>query len=507
MGKPPVTILFLCFLLALAVAAATSIGPDHEQDAVSTYIVHVMPAHAPRPSMPHRAAAAARLSRAYTSFLRDLLLPEHVARPAPRLLYSYAHAATGFAARLTARQAAHLEAQPCIAAVVPDTVYEPHTTLSSSFLHLSPSSGLQAESNGATDAVIAVLDTGVYPEGRASFAPDSSTAHLIPAATVPYDAGVEILRYMVTTPYPVGKILFFGTVIGSSPSAPRVASFSGRGPSIPAPEILKPDVVAPGVDILAAWTGLNSPTELDVDPRRVMFNIYSGTSMAAPHVSGIAALLKKARPRWSPAVIQSALTTTAYDLDSAGDAIKDMATGKVAGPFELGAGHVDPNRALDPGLVYDAGEDDYLYFLCGLGYSQEEIDGIFTRDGSVTNCSTKVSSTLSDLNRATFSVVFKAYGDSLTLHRIVRNVGSNVDAVYNISGVAPPGTQLRITPSKLVFDAEHPTRMYTVVFSTVSSGNFTTYTHGSIVLSDGVHKVRSPIAVIWPSQSAAFSAM
>lgn len=168
MGKQLVVL--TCFLLA--VATATFI--DLEQDAVSTYIVHVAPAHAPRSS--HRAA---RLTRAYTSFVHELL-SAHISHPAPRILYSYVHAVTGFAVRLTARQAAHLEAQPNIVAVVRDTVYELHTTLSSSFLHLSPSSGLQAASNGATDAVIGLLDMGIYPKDRASFAADPSLPPLPP---------------------------------------------------------------------------------------------------------------------------------------------------------------------------------------------------------------------------------------------------------------------------------------------------------------------------------------
>jgi subtilisin family serine protease len=130
----------------------------------------------------------------------------------------------------------------------------------------------------------------------------------------------------------------------------RVASFSGRGPYEPAPRIVKPDVVIPGVDILAAWTGANSPTKMAVDPQRVEFNVVSDTSMSCPHVSGVATLLKAARAGWTPA----------YTADSVGEGIRDTANGEAAGQFELGVGHVDPNRALDPRLVYDTGEEDYL---------------------------------------------------------------------------------------------------------------------------------------------------
>uniref|UniRef100_A0A8R7QUQ8 Subtilisin-like protease n=1 Tax=Triticum urartu TaxID=4572 RepID=A0A8R7QUQ8_TRIUA len=99
-------------------------------------------------------------------------MPADMSLPAPRVLYSYSHAATGFAARLTGRQAAHLAAQRSVLAVVPDVMQQLHTTLTPSFLGLSASSGLLPASNGASDVVIGVLDTGVYPIDRAAFAAD-----------------------------------------------------------------------------------------------------------------------------------------------------------------------------------------------------------------------------------------------------------------------------------------------------------------------------------------------
>lgn len=116
-------------------------------------------------------------------------------------------------------------------------------------------------------------------------------SHLIPATMVGQTAGDQIRDYVSSVPNPTAKIMFRGTIIGPSPSAPRVAAFSSRGPNHLTPEILKPDVIAPGVNILAGWTGSAAPTDLDIDPRRVKFNIISGTSMSCPHVSGLAALL------------------------------------------------------------------------------------------------------------------------------------------------------------------------------------------------------------------------
>ena len=117
--------------------------------------------------------------------------------------------------------------------------------------------------------------------------------------------------------------------------APKVASFSSRGPNPIAVDLLKvtytvlslfdfvykyyfkrqrliemqPDITAPGVEILAAYSPLGSPTE-DIDQRHVNYSVLSGTSMSCPHVTGVAAYIKTFHPDWSPSMIQSAIMTT-----------------------------------------------------------------------------------------------------------------------------------------------------------------------------------------------------
>jgi subtilisin family serine protease len=73
---------------------------------------------------------------------------------------------------------------------------------------------------------------------------------------------------------------------------------------------MQPDLTAPGVDILAAWSPVARPSIDSKDTRSVKFNIISGTSMACPHTSGAAAYVKAVHPDWSPAAIKSALMTT-----------------------------------------------------------------------------------------------------------------------------------------------------------------------------------------------------
>ncbi|RDX88742.1 Subtilisin-like protease SBT1.4, partial [Mucuna pruriens] len=323
-------------------------------------------------------------------------------------------------------------------------------------------------------------------------------AHLLAATMVGQKAGDKIKEYIKLSQYPTATIEFKGTVIGDSPSAPQVASFSSRGPNHLTSQILKPDVIAPGVNILAGWTGRVGPTDLEIDPRRVEFNIISGTSMSCPHASGIAALLRKAYPDWSPAAIKSALMTTAYNVDNSGGNIKDLGTGKESNPFIHGAGHVHPNRALNPGLLFDLDTNDYLAFLCSIGYDSNLI-ALFTREPVASNfCQGKVTNP-GDLNYPSFSLDLGEETDSVTYKRVVTNVGASPDAVYTVKVNAPPGVHVTVSPSKLVFGGQNKTQAFEVTFTRLS---YFAETFGSIEWTDGSHVVRSPIAVSW---SAGFS--
>ncbi|KAK4364326.1 hypothetical protein RND71_015684 [Anisodus tanguticus] len=151
-----------------------------------------------------------------------------------------------------------------------------------------------------------------------------------------------------------------------------MASFSSRGPNLITPAILKLDITAPGVNIIAAYTEGNSPSNEVFDNRRTAFNVMSGTSISCPHVSGVVGLLKAIHPDWSPAAIRSALMTTASPIHNTGKTLLD-ATREDATPFASGSGHIRPNLAADPGLVYDLGVNDYLNFLCASGYDSQAI--------------------------------------------------------------------------------------------------------------------------------------
>ncbi|XP_038681543.1 subtilisin-like protease SBT1.4 [Tripterygium wilfordii] len=318
----------------------------------------------------------------------------------------------------------------------------------------------------------------------------TASTYLIPTTMVGEIAGNKIREYIRSDENPTATIAFRGTVIGtSSPPAPKVAIFSSRGPNMITPEILTPDVIAPGVQILAAWTGDDGPSG---------FNIISGTSMACPHVSGIAGLLRNAYPSWSPAVVKSALMTTTFNVDNSEKNIIDLFTGEESTPFIHGAGHIDPNRALNPGLVYDLDSSDYIAFLCSIGYNETQIS-VFTREPAGSEVCVKKLANPGDLNYPSFSVVFESDWDKVRYKRIVKNVGSSAGAVYKVKVNAPENVDVRVSPKKLVFNAVNQALSYNIRFTSFKWASLkkSSASFGSIEWSDGVHKVRSPIAVRW----------
>ncbi|KAH0697436.1 hypothetical protein KY290_015302 [Solanum tuberosum] len=288
-------------------------------------------------------------------------------------------------------------------------------------------------------------------------------------------------------------ILFGGTKVGIQPS-PVLAAFSSRCPNSITPEILKPDIIAPGINILAGWTGAVSPTGLAEDDRRVEFNIISGTSMSCPHVSGITALLKGVHPEWSPAAIRSALMTTAYTTYMNGGALLDVATGKPSTPFGHGAGHVDPISAVNPGLVYDINADDYLNYLCALKYTPSQINSIARRNFT---CDSSKKYSVTDLNYPSFAVPFPADTGSNTIKysRTLTNVGPS--GTYNVTVSLPDSSvEIIVEPEAVSFTQINEKKSYTVSF-TAPSKSPSTNVFGRIEWSDGKHVVSSQVAISW----------
>lgn len=251
------------------------------------------------------------------------------------------------------------------------------------------------------------------------------------------------------------------TVVYDLP-APFTASFSSRGPLLAGNgDLLKPDLIAPGQDILAA---VAPPGNSGRD-----FDLYSGTSMSSPHVAGLGALLKDVYPEWSPMMIKSALMTTA------GDVLDGPNTNPIL-IFRQGAGHVSPNSAVDPGLVFDSGFNDWLNFICG------------TQPGSFCSAFTPIDP--SDLNVA--SIAIGDLAGTQTVTRTATNVGGKETYTFSYTGL----TGFTVTPSAASFTINPGASQSFDVNFTRTTAALNSYTGGQITWTgDKGHVVRMPVVI------------
>jgi hypothetical protein len=259
------------------------------------------------------------------------------------------------------------------------------------------------------------------------------------------------------------------TIVYNAP-APFTASFSSRGPlRAGGGDLLKPDVIAPGQDILAGVAPPNNAGRL--------FDLYSGTSMSSPHVAGLAALLRDLHPDWSPMAIKSALMTSAYD-------VLDGANTNPLVIFRQGAGHVKPNSAADPGLVYDSDVEDWYAFICATQPQglEASLCGPLWADG--------ISKNPSDFNTASIAIGNLAGIETIT-RRVTNVSGKKLTVNAAISGVA--GITTVVSPASLTLNPGE-TKSFTVTFTTTTAA-LNAYTGGYLTWTGGGYSVRSPIVV------------
>lgn len=304
-----------------------------------------------------------------------------------------------------------------------------------------------------------------------------------------------LIHYIKSVEFPIASINFQQTFVGIKP-APAAAYYTSRGPSKSYPRILKPDVMAPGSNVLAAYVPNLSSARIGTNvflPSN--YNLLSGTSMACPHASGVAALLKAAKPDWSSAAIRSAIVTTANPLDNTQNPISDNGNpSQYASPLAMGAGEIDPNKALDPGLIYDATPQDYVNLLCDFGYTHNQILTI-TRSKKY-NCDNPSS----DLNYPSFIALYGNKRRTMVQKflRTVTNVGDGA-ASYNVKVRKPKGCDVNVLPEKMEFGYKNEKKSYSVVVKCKRKNKKEkNVTFGDIVwVEEGGfgRNVRSPIVV------------
>jgi subtilisin family serine protease len=288
--------------------------------------------------------------------------------------------------------------------------------------------------------------------------------HWVPSVHINFTDGTTVKAY-AATPGATAAIS-----PGQAVSAPGsvMADFSSRGENGAAEDIIKPDVTAPGVNILAG----NTPTPFDSRPGE-LFQSISGTSMSSPHVAGVAALLRDLHPDWDPEYIKSALMTTGRQ-----DVVKEDGF-TPADPFDMGGGHIVPNSAADPGLVYDTGFNQYVAFLCGMG--------VFAPTSAT--CVAFGSIDPSNLNLPSIGV--GSLIGTQTVTRTVTSVAPGTTTWHaSIEGLAGYSVTLPADFS-LATGASQP---FEVSF-TRTTAPIEEWVFGSLVLTSGGYTVRSPVAL------------
>ncbi|KQR91674.1 MAG: S8 family serine peptidase [Microbacterium ginsengisoli] len=280
--------------------------------------------------------------------------------------------------------------------------------------------------------------------------------HSVPTVHLPDTDRTALLDYVRGTADATATLIG-ENVTGVETPTPQVAGFSSRGPMLAdGSDVIKPDISAPGVAILAATN--NAP---GADPT---FGILSGTSMAAPHIAGLAALYLGERPNATPAEIKSAMMTTAYDT-------KDAAGAAVTDPFTQGAGHVDPTAYFSPSLLYLNGPADWAAYLQGLGLHDFGVSPIDA----------------SDLNLASIGIGSLAGSQTVT-----RTITATEDATFT-ANVDLPGFDVTVAPSTVSLKSGEKADVKITV--TRTDAPVEKWTHGFLRWTGGTHAARSPIAV------------
>ena len=335
---------------------------------------------------------------------------------------------------------------------------------------------------GKSMAVMAAGGVGMIMYNNSDADNLYSDNHFVPSVHIDNTPGLAIKAYIAGDPL-LAAAMITGEEYGIWPFAPSMTIFSSRGPNPVSPDIIKPDITAPGHQILAG----TSPTPIG-GVQGELFQAIAGTSMSSPHIAGIGALLTQAHPDWTPAMIRSAMMTTAHQDTVDNDRVSP------ADPFDDGAGHVDPagqwnkGSIAQPGLAYDAGLFEYAAYTCGADF------GVFTQGSCDFLESIGVPSDASDLNLPTIGIADLA-GSQTVLRTVTSVANENGNRTYHVSVDAPDGYTVSVNPASFKLKRGQ-SATYEVTITNVAAP-LGEWRFGSLTWNDelGLYSVRSPIAV------------
>ncbi|CAN6274984.1 unnamed protein product [Urochloa humidicola] len=431
----------------------------------------------------------------------DPATAERFPTPESRLIYSYSHVVSGFSAWLTRQEVADMARRPWFVEAIPDKTYK--------LMSVDDDRGDTGE-----EITIGVVDAGIAadhlsPDTALAVAPKAHLA-IYKAMAAAVDDGVDVIVSMsagTEDTAPSYKAVARGVLVcaPAGSSGPDMLKLESAAPwllTVAASDtdrrvvtnaelgsgILKPDVSAPGVNTLHA-----------ADVEYTDAQIEAATSMAAAHVSGIAALVKNAHHGWSPAAIKSALVTTA-DPAGPGDAL--AGDGATASYFVTGAGEVNPVKATDPGLLYDLTAADLVPYLCGMGLGDDRI-----REIADASCAEAGKMAAKDLNYPSILVAMDDGVQQVEARRTVTNVGGEpgTDETYRAE-VTAHGVAVAVSPSTIVFSDVGHKRDFVVTVTRQATTPAKAVIEGELKWVSEKHVVRSPMVVVVGETAAASSA-
>ncbi|KAI9156805.1 hypothetical protein LWI28_012505 [Acer negundo] len=386
------------------------------------------------------------------------------------LLHSYKRSFNGFVAKLTQEEAQRLEGMEGVVSVFPSEMKQIQTTRSWDFMGFSQHVVRRATSE--SNVIIGMIDTGIWPESQ-SF----SDQHFgSPPST--WKGSCQISSNFTCNKYcslgTLDRNLVEGKIVvcdfQTDVTEAIVAGASGT--------ILQGDDfrdVAYNTPIAASYLTLHDGSEVETylnstrRPRGTILKTIVEKNELAPSV----AFFSSRGP--------NAITT-----------LPMTAKNNIEQEFAYGSGHLNPGKAINPGLVYDAGEIDYVKFLCGQGYSTKNLRVI---TGDNFSCSKANNGSVWDLNLPSFTLSTNP-GISTTItrifHRRVTNVGSPGSIYKAIIVKNLPGIEIQVVPRALSFRFSGETKSFTVIVTAnLAKSNNKMIVSASLIWDDGVHQCRA----------------